>query len=154
MFVLSQAEYFPHGRDTASELQHGKITAADTARTSPTFPETNPGAESSVQQGWWQQPQTLASAKFAGSSRQSPLTDEELRCMTPCEVVRAALPSTLANSLLKVLLADCATWVRGTWYMAGKQHSAPRRSAYYTLGCTQVKLPVLKLFSPVSHEMT
>ena len=86
-------------------------------------------------------PQMLASAKFTGRPRQSlPLTDEQLRSLAPCEVVRNALPLKLANSLLKVLLADCETWVRGTWFMAGKQHSAPRRSAYYTLGSTQVKL--------------
>lgn len=68
--------------------------------------------------------------------------------MTPCEVVRNALPLNLANSLLKVLLADSASWVRGTWYIAGKQHSAPRRSAYYTLGSTEVKtLTVLSIHS-------
>ena len=107
--------------------------------------QTKPVANSSSPQPWWQPrtlPLKLASARFASRHRQqSPLTDEELRCITPCEVVRNALPLDLANSLLKVLLADSATWVRGTWYIGGKQHSAPRRSAYYQLDSIQVKTP-------------
>ena len=134
-------------RDTESDMHVHMSTAAGTASSSHTL-ETNPAAVgSSAPQAWWQQPalpQTLASVKFAGNPRQhSPLTDEQLRSLAPCEVVRNALPLKLANSLLKVLLADCATWVRGTWFMAGKQHSAPRRSAYYTLASTQVQLPCL-----------
>ena len=134
-------------RDTESDVHVHMSTAAGTACSSQQL-ETKPGAVgSSAPQAWWQQPampQMLASAKFASNPRQhSPLTDEQLRSLAPCEVVRNALPLKLANSLLKVLLADCATWVRGTWYMAGKQHSAPRRSAYYTLASTQVKLPCL-----------
>ena len=135
-------------RDTGSDVQVYKSTAAGSAHYSHTLSETKPdGAGSLAPQAWWQQPtipQTLASAKVAGIPRQdSSLTDEQLRSLAPCEVVRNALPVKLANSLLKVLLADCATWVRGTWFMAGKQHSAPRRSAYYTLASTQVKLPSL-----------
>lgn len=116
--------------------------------TAGTFSEPKPVAtESSAPQAWWQQPTvppTLASARFVGSPRQqAPLTDAELRVLAPCEVVRQALPLKLANSLLRVLLSDCATWVRGTWYMAGKQHSAPRRSAYFTLNGAKVLPPHL-----------
>ena len=136
-------------RDTGSDVHLGtSSTAAGIADTSRTISEPKPVAmESSAPQAWWQQPKLpppLASARFVGSPRQqTPLTDAELRFLAPCEVVRTALPLKLANSLLKVLLADCATWVRGTWFMAGKQHSAPRRSAYYTLNSTQVVPPKL-----------
>lgn len=96
---------------------------------------------------WWQQssspPCTLASAKFASSRQATPLADDELRSFTPCEVVRDALPLPLANRLLKLLLADCATWTRGSWYMGGKEHAAPRTSAYYTLDSLQVQLQLL-----------
>lgn len=132
-------------RNTGSDLQVHKSTAAGAVHISHTVSQIKYDAGgSSAPQPWWQQatmPQMLASAKFTGRPRQPlPLTDEQLRSLAPCEVVRNALPLKLANSLLKVLLADCETWVRGTWFMAGKQHSAPRRSAYYTLGSTQVKL--------------
>ena len=66
------------------------------------------------------------------------LTDDNLRSLTPCEVVRVALPAALANQLLKILLADSASWTRGTWYMGGKEHLAPRTSAYYSLQERQV----------------
>ena len=72
------------------------------------------------------------------------LTDDNLRCVTPCEVVRGALPAALATQLLKILLADSASWTRGTWYMGGKEHLAPRTSAYYSLQERQV--------SAVQHE--
>lgn len=133
-------------RDTGTDVQLSKGTTAGAADTSHTLSEPKPAAiESSASQAWWQQPTVpppLASARFVGSPRQqTPLTDAELRSLAPCELIRKALPLKLADSLLKVLLADCATWVRGTWYMAGKQHSAPRRSAYYTLNSTQVVPP-------------
>ncbi|KAL3142716.1 hypothetical protein ABBQ38_003017 [Trebouxia sp. C0009 RCD-2024] len=128
-------------RNTEHDAQQIESTAAVTASTCQTLPQAKSGADSSSPQPWWQPktlPPTLASARFASRSRQQlPLTDEELRCVTPCEVVRNALPLKLANNLLKVLLADSATWVRGTWYIGGREHSAPRRSAYYTLGSTQ-----------------
>ena len=63
--------------------------------------------------------------------------------MTPCEVVRDVLPLQLSNSLLKLLLADSATWTRGSWYIGGKEHAAPRTSAYYTLDGTKVMLQTL-----------
>ncbi len=95
------------------------------------------------QQLWWQTDgpsnQSLASAKLTTNSRQAtPLMDDELRSLTPCEVVRDALPAKLANTLLKGLMSDAATWSRGTWYMGGKEHTAPRTSAYYTLHDTEV----------------
>ena len=94
-------------------------------------------------QPWWQlaapNKQLLATANFITAPRQQlPVTDDELRSLTPCEVVRDALPAKLANSLLRTLLLDAATWTRGTWYMGGKEHVAPRSSAYYTLNDTQV----------------
>ncbi|KAA6425076.1 MAG: GRF zinc finger domain-containing [Trebouxia sp. A1-2] len=63
--------------------------------------------------------------------------DDELRLLTPCEVVRDALPAKLANTLLKGLVSEAVTWNRGTWYMGGKEHTAPRTSAYYTLHDTK-----------------
>ncbi len=95
------------------------------------------------QQPWWQaggpSNQSLASAKLTTNTRQAtPLMDDELRSLTPCEVVRDALPAKLANTLLKGLLSDAATWNRGSWYMGGKEHTAPRTSAYYTLHDTEV----------------
>ena len=94
-------------------------------------------------QPWWQtgEPsnQSLASARLTTNTRQAtPLMNDELRSLTPCEVVRDALPAKLANTLLKGLMSDAATWTRGTWYMGGKEHTAPRTSAYYTLHDTQV----------------
>ncbi|KAL3152126.1 hypothetical protein ABBQ32_001224 [Trebouxia sp. C0010 RCD-2024] len=136
--VVPQSQLDP-SRDIEQNVQHIESTAA--ASSPQTLPQAKPGADSAFPQPWWQPrtlPLTLASARFASRSRQQlPLTDEELRCVTPCEVVRNALPLNLANSLLKVLLADSATWVRGTWYIGGKKHSAPRRSAYYRLSSTQ-----------------
>ncbi len=69
------------------------------------------------QQPWWQaggpSNQSLASAKLTTNTRQAtPLMDDELRSLTPCEVVRDALPAKLANSLLKGLMSDAATWTR------------------------------------------
>jgi len=95
------------------------------------------------QQPWWQtggpSNQSLASAKLITNTRQAtPLKDDELRSLTPCEVVRDALPAKLADTLLKGLMSDAATWNRGTWYMGGKEHTAPRTSAYYTLHDTEV----------------
>ena len=95
------------------------------------------------QQPWWQaggpSNHSLASAKLTTNTRQAtPLMDDELRSLTPCEVVRDALPAKLANTLLKSLMSDAATWNRGTWYMGGKEHTAPRTSSYYTLHDTQV----------------
>ncbi|DBB16361.1 TPA: hypothetical protein ACH3X3_014656 [Trebouxia sp. C0006] len=94
------------------------------------------------QQPWWQtggpSNQSLASAKLITNTRQAtPLKDDELRSLTPCEVVRDALPAKLADTLLKGLMSDAATWNRGTWYMGGKEHTAPRTSAYYTLHDTE-----------------
>lgn len=90
------------------------------------------------QQPWWQTDgpsnHSLAAAKLTTSTRQAtPLMDDELCSLTPCEVVRDALPAKLANTLLKDLMSDAATWTRGTWYMGGKEHTAPRTSSYYTL---------------------
>ena len=114
------------------------------------------------EQPWWQKGgpsnQSLASAKLTTSTRQAtPLMDDELRLLTPCEVVRDALPAKLANTLLKGLVSEAVTWNRGTWYMGGKEHTAPRTSAYYTLHDTKVRsqashvqlshLSVLRLFS-------
>lgn len=95
------------------------------------------------QQPWWQaggpSNQSLASAKLTTNTRQAtPLMNDELRSLTPCEVVRDALPAKLANSLLKGLMSDAATWTRGTWYMGGKEHIAPRTSSYYTFHDTEV----------------
>ncbi|KAL0026669.1 hypothetical protein WJX79_002911 [Trebouxia sp. C0005] len=94
------------------------------------------------EQPWWQKGgpsnQSLASAKLTTSTRQAtPLMDDELRLLTPCEVVRDALPAKLANTLLKGLVSEAVTWSRGTWYMGGKEHTAPRTSAYYTLHDTK-----------------
>ena len=90
---------------------------------------------------WWQPsgPPLLASGKQAGSKKQILLTDEQLRRLTPCEVVRNALPPKLADQLLQLLLGDSATWNRGTWYIFGKKHDAPRTSSYYTLHKTNVR---------------
>ena len=101
-----------------------------------------PGTATSAQQAhpcWWQArtPSPLASAKFAGDSKPATLTDEQLRNVTPCEVVRSALPCELADHLLHVLLHDAAMWTRGTWFMGGKKHDAPRTSSYYELSSKQ-----------------
>ena len=95
------------------------------------------------QQLWWQtngpSNHSLAAAKLTTSTRQAtPLMDDELCLLTPCEVVRDALPAKLANTLLKDLMSDAATWTRGTWYMGGKEHTAPRTSSYYTLRDVEV----------------
>ena len=95
------------------------------------------------QQPWWQtggpSNPSLASAKLTTNTRQATLLmDDELRLLTPCEVVRDALPAKLANTLLKGLVSDAATWTRGTWYMGGKEYTAPRTSSYYTLHDTKV----------------
>lgn len=96
---------------------------------------------------WWQpsEPPLLASGKQAGSKKQIPLTDEQLRRLTPCGVVRNALPPKLANQLLQLLLGDSAMWNRGTWYIFGKKHDAPRTSSYYTLHKTNVRDQVCSL---------
>ena len=62
-----------------------------------------------------------------------PLTDEELRQATPCELVRSALPADLAEELLVLLLAESPSWHRGQWVLFGKTHAAPRTSCYYSL---------------------
>ena len=102
-----------------------------------------PTADSVASQPWWQAavPGThlLASAKFISNTRQAvSLTDEKLSSLTPCELVRDALPLKLANRLLRLLLSDGATWTRGIWYMGGKKHIAPRTSSYYSLQDAQV----------------
>ncbi|DBA81837.1 hypothetical protein WJX77_008979 [Trebouxia sp. C0004] len=113
---------------------------------SPQQDNTTTGSESQAnrkqQQPWWQagrpSKESLASAKLTTNTRQAtPLMDDELRSLTPCEVVRDALPAKLANTLLKGLISDAATWTRGTWYMGGKEHIAPRTSSYYTFPDTE-----------------
>lgn len=102
-----------------------------------------PDPDSVAPQLWWQltAPGThlLATAKFTSNTRQAvSLTDEKLSSLTPCELVRDALPIKLANKLLRILMSDGATWTRGTWYMGGKKHIAPRTSSYYSLQDAQV----------------
>lgn len=106
----------------------------------PAVPEAAKSAQQ-VQPYWWQSrsssPSSLASAKFAGDQKPTPLTDDQLHDLTPCEVVRSALPRELADNLLRTLLHDSAAWSRGTWYMGGKKHDAPRTSSYYELSVNQ-----------------
>ena len=85
----------------------------------------------------------LAFGKQAGSKKQTPLTEHQLRDLTPCEIVRTALPSKLADKLLQTLLKDSATWARGTWYIGGKKHDAPRTSSYYSLGAKTVSSRIM-----------
>ena len=129
----------------SAESEASSHTSGTSAQHTAVLPATNHGNTSSPTLAWWQRPppHTLASAKLASSRQATPVTDDELRSLTPCEVVRDALPVPLANRLLKLLLADCATWTRGTWYMGGKEHAAPRTSAYYTLDSLQVLLQLL-----------
>ena len=85
--------------------------------------------------------QPLASAKFQSNRQQAlTLSDADLRSVTPCEVIRDALPKSLANQLLEILLADAAGWTRGSWFLGGKEHFAPRTSAYYALQDRQVRV--------------
>lgn len=89
-----------------------------------------------LQPPWWRclaSAPALASGKRAGSKAQIPLTDNELRNLTPCEVVRNALPPKSADQLLRLLIQDSPSFKRGTWYIGGKKHDAPRTSSYYAL---------------------
>lgn len=74
---------------------------------------------------------TCKSCRQRGRPR--PLTDEQLRQGTPCEIARDALPRDLAERLLRALLADAPGFTRGQWIMFGKAHPAPRTSCYYSL---------------------
>ena len=71
--------------------------------------------------------------------RKQPLSDEELRRATPCELVRDVLPKGLAEELLVLLLAASPSWQRGQWTMFGKTHAAPRTSCYYSLDADGVR---------------
>ncbi|KAK9805888.1 hypothetical protein WJX73_001594 [Symbiochloris irregularis] len=54
--------------------------------------------------------------------------------LTPCELIRDFLPEDLAARLLQQLLKDSESWTQGTWWIAGKEHTAPRSSSYYSVG--------------------
>lgn len=71
-----------------------------------------------------------------GKSKPMPLSSGELSQCSPCEVVKNALPTSLANKLLEVMVEDTKQWIRGTWWMFGKEHIAPRSSAFFEFGDT------------------
>lgn len=48
------------------------------------------------------------------------LSDAELAECSPCQLIRNALPTRLANSLLESVLEDTPNLVRGSWWMFGK----------------------------------
>ena len=126
---------------TCADVSPVSALAQNTAAVSPASAEAQKAQAQDCGQSWWQQapPKLLAAAKFTSNLRQQlPVTDDQLRSMTPCEVVRNALPAELANTLLRVLLADAANWTRGTWFIGGKEHVAPRTSSYYALQDKQV----------------
>ena len=75
--------------------------------------------------------------------RKEPLSDEELRQATPCELVRNVLPKELAEELLILLLAESPSWHRGQWVLFGKTHAAPRTSCYYSLEQEGVRTSLL-----------
>lgn len=66
-------------------------------------------------------------------SRVAPLSAAELKASSPCEVVRNVLPERLSDKILKFMVDDKEEWVRGTWWMFGKEHVAPRSSALFQL---------------------
>ena len=85
--------------------------------------------------------------------RKEPLSDEDLRQATPCELVRNVLPADLAEELLALLLAESPSWHRGQWVLFGKTHAAPRTSCYYSLepeGVSTLQHYILALLKVVS----
>ncbi|KAK9815974.1 hypothetical protein WJX74_000986 [Apatococcus lobatus] len=61
------------------------------------------------------------------------LSLSELEETAPVSVIEDVLPANLASALLQELSHSGPDWVRGSWWMFGKQHAAPRTSAYFTL---------------------
>lgn len=55
------------------------------------------------------------------------------------QVVRNALPASLATQLLDDLLRRSERYVRGQWFMFGQRHDAPRTSAYFNLREAEVR---------------
>lgn len=71
------------------------------------------------------------------SNRQ--MTYQQAEQLAPVSVQENSLPLSLANSLLQELNQAGPDWVRGTWWMFGKQHAAPRTSAYFNLPDAEVQ---------------
>lgn len=68
------------------------------------------------------------------------LTLIELEDAAPVSIIENVLPSALASTLLGELNEAGPHWVRGSWYLFGKQHAAPRTSAFFTLPHAEVNL--------------
>ncbi|GMH45684.1 hypothetical protein BSKO_13647 [Bryopsis sp. KO-2023] len=85
---------------------------------------------------------TVASARFGGGQAKAiSLSEEELLEHSPCEVIRNALPVSLADSLLENIAEEAKNWIRGTWWMFGKDYVAPRSSAFYEIAKKEKGLP-------------
>jgi len=52
----------------------------------------------------------------------------------PLTLIRDALPTALATTLLRQLHAESASWARGSWMMFNQRHELPRTTAWYELG--------------------
>ncbi len=66
------------------------------------------------------------------------LSTEELEGLAPLSVDPQVLPPALADMLLRDLSQAGPDWVRGTWWMFGKEHAAPRTSAYFQISQADV----------------
>ena len=76
----------------------------------------------------------------ASSPLDARLSLTELEATGPVSVLENVLPSALASTLLQDLSHAGPDWVRGSWWMFGKQHAAPRTSAFFTLPRGEVRL--------------
>ena len=77
------------------------------------------------------------------------VSDAELSTLAPAHVIRKALPSQLADELLKQMLQESQEhWQSSSWVIHGKSHVTPRTSAMYNLNSD----PLPKLASQPGEE--
>ncbi|CAL1156558.1 unnamed protein product [Cladocopium goreaui] len=80
-------------------------------------------------------PVTVRAGGGTGSGRtERAVSDAELSSLAPAHVIRKALPSQLAEELLKQLLQESkSAWQSSSWVIHGKTQTTPRTSAMYNL---------------------
>lgn len=118
----------------------GRLGATDNTQPLSTTHTGNPTSESPLQQvaapvEWWRcQDPVIGSVRYVDSlHRPEPIRRSQLTSLGPFELIPRLLSKCLADNLLSELLTSSESWYQGSWWFAGQQQVAPRKSAYYKL---------------------